>query len=67
MSHSKLENFLNHLRAFFSPAPGGEPGGEVREAPLLCLVPLCLTALVGLVLFFLAPALEALLLPVVAR
>ena len=38
-----------------------------RERWLLCLVPLCLTALVGLVLFFLAPALEVLLLPVVAR
>jgi multicomponent Na+:H+ antiporter subunit D len=49
-------------RAFFSDDPENAPAG-VREAPLLCVVPLCLTALAGPVLFFLAPALERLLAP----
>lgn len=41
------------MRAFLRPLPEGEPGG-MREAPLLCVVPLCLTAIGTLVLFFLA-------------
>lgn len=43
-------------RAFFLPAPGdGEEDGAapgVREAPLLCVLPLCVTALACLALFF---------------
>jgi multicomponent Na+:H+ antiporter subunit D len=35
----------------------------IQEAPLLCLVPLCLTALGGIVLFFYADSLFAALLP----
>jgi multicomponent Na+:H+ antiporter subunit D len=35
----------------------------IREAPLLCVVPLCLTALGGIVLFFYADTLFAALLP----
>ncbi|WP_245675809.1 proton-conducting transporter membrane subunit [Halofilum ochraceum] len=41
------------MRAFLRPLPEGEPDG-VREAPMLCVVPLCLTAIGTLVLFFLA-------------
>ncbi|REJ73061.1 MAG: monovalent cation/H+ antiporter subunit D family protein [Acidobacteria bacterium] len=39
----------------FAPRQGGAAGGEdagVQEAPLLCVVPLCLTALLCVVLFF---------------
>ncbi len=51
-------------RAFFvAPAGGDGLGAGVREAPLLCVVPLCLTALACPVLFFLAPEIEALLRP----
>ncbi|GMV68010.1 MAG: NADH dehydrogenase subunit L [Pseudomonadota bacterium] len=38
-------------RAFFKPLPAETPA-HVREAPLACLIPLCLTALATLVLFF---------------
>ena len=43
--------------------PGEEPGflSNIREAPLLCLVPLCATALGCLVLFFFAPQIYDLL------
>ncbi|MFP4207827.1 MAG: proton-conducting transporter membrane subunit [Wenzhouxiangella sp.] len=41
------------LRAFLKPLPAGEQAG-IREAPWLCVVPLSLTALGTLVLFFLA-------------
>ncbi len=51
-------------RAFFA---AGKDMGGVREAPLFCVVPLCLTALAGPALFFLAPALERLLAPLVGR
>ena len=47
-------------RAFFA-APAVEEEAGVREAPLLCVVPLCLTALGSLVLFFYAPWIYALL------
>ena len=50
-------------RAFFA-APS-EPGGGLREAPALCVAPLGFTALGCLALFFLAPALYALLEPLV--
>jgi len=55
------------VRAFFaSPAQAEEsPAGGMREAPLLCLVPLCLTALGSLLLFVFAPRIAALLAPLV--
>jgi len=41
------------VRAFLLPPPKGtEPG--IEEAPLLCLIPLCLTALGAFALFFFA-------------
>lgn len=49
------------LRAFLNPLPAGEPA-TLKEAPLLCLVPLCLTALGALLLFFAAPLPHALML-----
>jgi multicomponent Na+:H+ antiporter subunit D len=64
-------------RAFFLPAspdPRSAPGTEheaeddgvgVREAPLLCVVPLCITALGCVALFFFAEELELLLAPIV--
>jgi len=42
------------LRAFLKPASSDEQGGGLREAPLLMVVPLCLTALGTLALFFVA-------------
>jgi multicomponent Na+:H+ antiporter subunit D len=38
-------------RGFFAPLPEGSPAG-VKEAPLLCLIPLSVTALGSLSLFF---------------
>jgi len=38
-------------RGFFMPSPDGE-GEGIKEAPLFCLVPLSVTALVSLALFF---------------
>jgi multicomponent Na+:H+ antiporter subunit D len=56
-------------RAFFLPLPdasgGGQPEG-IKEAPLFCLVPMCLTALGCPVLFFYADELYELLLPLVS-
>jgi multicomponent Na+:H+ antiporter subunit D len=52
-------------RGFFSGGPAGQ-GGGVAEAPLLCVLPLCATALGCLLLFFCADALYALLLPIAA-
>jgi multicomponent Na+:H+ antiporter subunit D len=49
-------------RAFFVPAPDGD--GGVREAPLFCLVPICVTALGCLALFFWADPIYELLLPI---
>ena len=51
-------------RGFFLPPPEDDPhdpGEGVREAPWLCTVPLCLTALGCFVVFFLDRPLEALL------
>ena len=44
------------LRAFFRPVPGTEPGEKVRiaEAPLACVVPICITAAGCIALFFFA-------------
>ncbi|MFO7803546.1 MAG: monovalent cation/H+ antiporter subunit D family protein [Desulfovermiculus sp.] len=54
-----LSSFLNAFyflpivfRGFFAPVAVGEPGQEIREAPLCCLVPLTVTAAVSIVLFF---------------
>jgi multicomponent Na+:H+ antiporter subunit D len=56
------------LRAFFrEPAPGRDgpdAGPRIHEAPLLCVVPLCVTAAGCLALFFLAPAIRSMLLPI---
>lgn len=38
-------------RAFMVPLPAGEVA-EIKEAPLYCLVPICITATVSLALFF---------------
>jgi multicomponent Na+:H+ antiporter subunit D len=39
-------------RGFFAPAPAGESSGGIREAPIYCLLPLSVTALCSLLLFF---------------
>jgi multicomponent Na+:H+ antiporter subunit D len=59
-------------RGFFVPGPtDGHPAGDastgIREAPLACVVPLCLTALGCVLLFFLADGLYALLAPIATR
>lgn len=45
-------------RAFFAPAPAGEASTngtwQIKEAPMFCVVPLCFTAFLCLVLFFYA-------------
>jgi len=48
-------------RGFFLPPRDGERG--IKEAPLLCVAPLCFTALGGIVLFFFADEIYRLLLP----
>jgi multicomponent Na+:H+ antiporter subunit D len=45
---------------------GDKPTGGIQEAPLACLIPLCLTALLCVVLFFQVDQLQALLSPIVA-
>jgi multicomponent Na+:H+ antiporter subunit D len=54
------------VRAFLPPpgVPGPAAGWQIEEAPLLCLVPICLTALGGLVLFFYADRLYDFLEPI---
>jgi multicomponent Na+:H+ antiporter subunit D len=39
-------------RAFFNP-PADEAGNGIKEAPLFCLIPICITAVISLLLFFL--------------
>ena len=51
--------------AFFIPRSEWDAAPGFKEAPLFCLVPLCLTAFGCLVLFFYADALYVLLQPVV--
>ena len=51
------------VRGFFL-APEGNDEGGVKEAPMFCLVPLCLTAFGCLVMFFYADQLYALLRPI---
>ena len=48
------------VRAFLLPPPKGTPEG-IEEAPLMCLVPLSLTALGALTLFFMADPLRNLM------
>ncbi|QTF94363.1 MAG: monovalent cation/H+ antiporter subunit D family protein [Halomonas sp. BM-2019] len=48
------------VRAFLMPPAEADRGG-IREAPLLCVVPLCLTALGGMALFLAADPLRSLL------
>jgi len=59
------------VRAFFF-SPDGSDGEsaegtarQLKEAPLLCVVPLCLTAIGSVLIFFYAPRIEALLRPLV--
>jgi multicomponent Na+:H+ antiporter subunit D len=51
-------------RAFMPGAPGRDGGWQIQEAPLFCVVPLCLTALGCIVLFFYADRLYAFLQPI---
>ncbi len=55
-------------RGFFRDRPGFENSGHaaISEAPLFCVVPLCVTAVGCVLLFFYADALYALLSPIVA-
>jgi len=51
----------------FLPSPagaGGNPGGDISEAPAFCVVPLCFTAIACVVLFFYADRLYAFLRPI---
>ena len=55
-------------RAFFLEAAAGTSSSDaagIREAPLLCVVPLCLTAVGCLLLFVYAGPIYRLLLPIV--
>ena len=51
-------------RAFFLPPPN--PAKGIHEAPLACLVPLCITALLCIVLFFQIDVIESMMSPVAA-
>ena len=51
-------------RGFFAPAPAGEGGGGLKEAPVFCVVPLCITAFGCLLLFIFADDLFRLLQPI---
>ena len=53
------------VRAFFYPPPEGSEGKGIKEASPAMLVPLSLTALGSIALFFFAPAIRELLLPMV--
>ena len=62
-------------RGFFLPSPAPQPAsagaaaaprGGIREAPMFCVVPLCLTALGCLALFFFADPIYRLLEPIAA-
>jgi multicomponent Na+:H+ antiporter subunit D len=52
------------VRAFMTPA--GEQPMKFREAPLLCVVPLCMTAVGSVVLLFFANSIYEALLPIVS-
>ncbi|MGD9866868.1 MAG: proton-conducting transporter membrane subunit [Hyphomicrobiales bacterium] len=57
------------VRGYFRPLPGTAPGARVRvhEAPFPCLVALCLTAALCVVLFFQAGSIEHLLAEIFAK
>ncbi|MFO7877866.1 MAG: monovalent cation/H+ antiporter subunit D family protein [Desulfovermiculus sp.] len=40
------------FKGFFAPAPTGEPSSGIQEAPMCCVVPLVITALISIALFF---------------
>lgn len=46
--------------------PASEPDWKIEEAPLLCVVPLCATALICIILFFLADSIYTFLQPIAA-
>ena len=52
------------VRGFFFAPPGGPERPEVKEAPLMCVVPLCVTAVAGVALFFFADKIYQWLLPI---
>jgi len=52
------------VRGFFFAPVGGPERPAVKEAPLLCVVPLCVTALGCVLLFFFADEIYRLLLPI---
>ena len=56
-------------RGFFLPPPdaAGQRRHEIEEAPIACLIALCCTALLCIVLFFLAGRIETLLEAIAAR
>ncbi len=53
------------MRAFLRPPADAKAMANASEAPLLCLIPLCLTALGTIILFFLASAAFRLLSPAI--
>ena len=48
---------------FFAPVDGPEKP-EIKEAPLMCVIPLCCTAVGGVALFFFADTIYQWLLPI---
>ena len=52
------------VRGFFLAPADGPERPAVKEAPIFCLVPLCITAIGGLALFFFAEAVYELLTPI---
>lgn len=52
------------IRGYFFPAADEPSQSEVKEAPLLCVIPLCLTAACGLALFFFADTIYGWMLPI---
>ena len=55
------------IRGFFAAPPEGAEPPSLREAPALCVAPLCLTAIGSVVLFFFSDSIYHLLLPIVER
>jgi multicomponent Na+:H+ antiporter subunit D len=51
------------IAGFYFKADDDRPDGAIREAPLLCVIPLSVTALGGVVLFFFADSIYAALAP----
>ena len=53
------------VRGFFREPSAADAGGDIKEASPALVVPLCVTALASVGLFFLAPKIRELLLPIV--